>query len=121
MARFEELTRGDWRNISAAVIMLAVLMALVGYSLLLLEVPWGLFVLVVVLGVLGGVFLLTLVLAQLYGRGYRCPECGHVFEVSTRGFIFSYSHGFKLGLDTKRLRCPECGKKSFKTWMKRVG
>ncbi len=121
MARFEEITKEDWKKIFTYAGILIGLITIGAFLLVFSNVQGWIFLFWIFLGCSVGTFLLTMWLARTYGRSYRCPECGHIFEVSNFTFFLGYGRGSKLRIGRKYIKCPKCGKKSWKSWMKKIG
>ena len=121
MAQFEEITKEDWKKIFTYAGILGVLITIGTFFLIFSNVQGLVFLFWIFFSCSAGAFLLTMWLVKAYSRSYRCPECGHIFEVSNLTFLIGYGYGFKLRIERKYLKCPKCGKRSWKTWMKKIG
>ena len=103
---YREVTKKDWWRVGAYVL-LTIVVSSVGARVL---VP-GTRPLEMVLWLVmffGGLFLLVRWHAN--STAYRCPECGHEFEISVlTDFISPHTP------NKKYLKCPQCGKRKWAT------
>jgi len=103
--RYREATARDWLR-AGVYIALAIGTIVVSIVLLFPLGPVGVTVWLAVSG--GTMYLLVRWHAKI--TAYRCPECGHEFEISVLTDFVSPHWCSK-----KRLRCPECGGRDWAT------
>ena len=101
--RYSKIEKEDW--VKTFVYIAAFVAVLIVGSVLLLPSYWYLWLILVV----GGLFLLVQWHAKNFA--YRCPECGHEFEISTFTDFISPQGVSKSG-SWKYLKCPNCHKRS---------
>ncbi|MBO4384686.1 MAG: MerR family transcriptional regulator [Clostridia bacterium] len=96
------------KKVYAVMIVMAVVMAVIEFGSVILWIKTGIWWPFAV--GMPVVIALSVVLCVFYYRSVRyvCPECHTTFKPGVKEFIFS-SHTPK----TRKLTCPECGKKSF--------
>ena len=118
---FEELTREDWRNILVRIYLPSIVTGIGTFFLLLFGVKaWVLLVYLFVVCSSWG-FWFGLWILRTYGRGYHCYECGQTFEVSIPLYFLPFCSGVTTWWRWESyLKCPQCGERSFKRWMKKI-
>lgn len=110
MARYQETTKEDW--IRTIIYVAAFITIIIIGTIFLLPVYWYIWLILVV----GCLFLLVRWHAKNFA--YRCPNCGHEFEISI--FIdFISPHGPGEAGGWKYLKCPKCHKRSRATEIKK--
>ena len=109
---YREVTDRDWWRVG--VYTLLVVTALVVTAVILIPVAWPFGLVVWLALVSGGLFLLARWHAS--NTAYRCPACGHEFEISV------YTDFVSLQVpDKKYLRCPQCGERNWTTVLMKTG
>jgi DNA-directed RNA polymerase subunit RPC12/RpoP len=103
MTQTRKTTKGDWGR-TALYVGLFVALLIVGAALLLRAYAYLWLLLVV-----GGLVLLVRWHARRFA--YRCPACGHEFEISPWTDLIS-PHGVSRRGGWKLLKCPHCGKRA---------
>ncbi len=111
MTRHRKATRADWR-VTAVYLALFVALLILG-AILLLPTYYYLWLLLLVAG------LLLLVRWHARGFAYRCPGCGHEFEISAWTDLTS-PHGADREGGWKLLTCPRCRQRSRARGVKKV-
>jgi DNA-directed RNA polymerase subunit RPC12/RpoP len=106
-----EITKEDW--IRTAIYLSLFVAALVIGAVLLLPDYWYGWLLLVV----GGILLLVRWHAAHFA--YRCPQCGHEFEITTFTDLISLQ-GPSRGGGWKYLKCPRCHARSRATQIKKI-
>ena len=107
MSRYRELKRKDWVITGLLVAVFAGVIVMAG-MLVANRHPLGFALLVCAL-----TFLLVRWHASNFA--YRCPECANEFEISTFKDLISPHMAA-----TKRLRCPQCGTRSWARALKKT-
>ena len=117
MARFVERNRYDWW---ATILRLAVFVGFISFSVLVIY-PWRGFLTTFIL-IVASLWLYVTVVTR--GFGYRCANCGKVFQVPTTvNFLTSSSVGKNADgtfFSYKQLTCPHCGKRTKARLLKRA-
>lgn len=103
---YRAATKNDWLKVGAY-ILLTILVIAAGAAVLIPGLSlfeMGLWLVIF----FGGLFLL--VRWHAHSTAYRCPGCGHEFEISVlTDFISPHT------AEKKYLKCPQCGKKRWAT------
>ena len=113
MAQYKETTKRDWiRTIAYIAVSIAVI--IIG-AIFLLPAYWYWYIWLIL--VVGSLFLLVRWHAKKFA--YRCPKCGHEFEISIFTDFIS-PHGPSISGGWKYLKCPKCHERSRATVIKKV-
>ncbi len=111
MNQYLESTREDWRKTFSYIAVLVVI-NVIG-TFFLLPAFWYIWLILIA----GSLFLLVRWHAKNFA--YRCPKCGHEFEISTsRDFISP--HGSSKSIGWKYLKCPKCHERSRATVLRKM-
>ncbi|OIQ05910.1 MAG: hypothetical protein AUK59_02025 [Candidatus Altarchaeum sp. CG2_30_32_3053] len=109
--QYQETTKEDWIR---TIIYIAAFVAIIIIGAIFLLPAYGYIWLILFVGSL---FLLVRWHAKNFA--YRCPKCGHEFEISA--FIdFISPHGLCKGGGWKYLKCPKCHERSRATVIKKI-
>ena len=103
---YREVTRRDWMKVGAYILLTIIVIAVGALALVPGARPLEMALWLVLF--FGGLFLLVRWHAN--STAYRCPACGHEFEISTlTDFISPHTTSKKF------LKCPQCGKRKWAT------
>ena len=109
--KYTDPDRGDYLR---SILYIAVYLAVIGGgAFLLLPRWWILWLVLVVIGVV------LLVAWHREATVYRCPNCGHVYELSFWRDLIT-PHGVDKEGGWLLLRCPNCGERHKTRVLKRV-
>ena len=111
MTQYQETTKEDWiRTIIYVAVFVAVIIV---WAIFLLSGYWYIWLILVI----GSLFLLVRWHAKKFA--YRCPKCGHEFEISTFTNFIS-PHGLSKSGGWKYLKCPKCHERLRATVIKKI-
>jgi DNA-directed RNA polymerase subunit RPC12/RpoP len=101
---YRAVTKKDWWRVGVYILLTIVVVVATAAILIPIAPPVG-FIVWLVMFAGGGLFLLVRWHANR--TAYRCPACGHEFEISVLVDFVSPQVP-----DKKYLKCPQCGKRN---------
>jgi hypothetical protein len=102
---YREVTKSDWWKVGGYVLLTVAVIAVAAVILIPAAWPVG-FIAWLAIFVVGGMFLLVRWHAD--NTAYRCPVCGHAFEIS----VFTDFTSPQVP-NRKLLKCPQCGRRDW--------